>query len=347
MKLSVRAVQQFTVPKNGNSEEENDDAYCIGERLFAIADGATEASFSERWAHSLVEKFVVEPPLPFASSTCEFARWLEPLQHEWEAGIDWQNLPWFAESKARAGAFATFIGMEFFMDGLPEQSEQTESPEALPSKKFTWRSMAVGDSCVFHVRDNQLLQSFPLTRAEEFNSRPILVSTNPQSNDRVWENVFPNRGEAHVDDRFFLATDALAHWFLVQVEAQQRPWETLSALKTIDDFKSLVAQLREDNLMRNDDTTLLTLHACYGERPPVEPPEEEVKDVAVQVEEEQAAPELSVVAGAEDETPVVATTDELTEVAKDETPVVATTDDLTEAAEDDEVTLIRQVSDKE
>lgn len=348
MKLSVQAVQNFTVRKNGNAEDENDDASSVGARLFAIADGATETSFSDRWAQSLVDKFIVEPPFPFASSTCEFARWLEPLQQEWQAGIDWQHLPWFAESKARAGAFATFLGMEFVEDKPLEQSEGTDAPETQASAKLKWRAMAVGDSCLFLVRDNQLVRSFPLTRAEQFNSRPVLVSSNPANNDSVWEKVFPDEDETQADDLFFLATDALSHWFLAEYEAERKPWETLFALKTNDEFESLVAQLRDDNLMRNDDTTLLTLRPGYFETAPVEPLQEQAANVAAPVAEE-TADELTVVARADDELTVVTADNELTAVAgvNDEMTVVANADEMTVVAPDEEITMIKRVSDKE
>jgi hypothetical protein len=253
VKLSVL---EFTVPKKGNGVEENDDAFAVSGHRFAIADGATETSFSDRWARSLVEKFTADPPHPFAPSGCSFAEWLEPLQREWLGGVDWNSLPWYAESKARSGAFATFVWLEFSdHKAMGQMPVLPSSPEG----KLYWQAMAVGDSCLFQVRGDQLVRAFPLEHAEQFNSRPVLVSSNPSSNERVWENVFPSEGEAEPDDLFFLATDALSHWFLAQHEAEQKPWQTLCAVKTNEDFEELVARLREDYGMRNDDTTLVTI----------------------------------------------------------------------------------------
>ena len=51
-------VQVFSVPKFGNTEDEYEDAvaFSLPDQRFAIADGATESSFSDRWAQSLVKE---------------------------------------------------------------------------------------------------------------------------------------------------------------------------------------------------------------------------------------------------------------------------------------------------
>src|SRR5687767_9899205 len=99
-------IQAFWVPKLGNSAEEYEDAfaYSAAEGLFAIADGATESSFADRWARDLVDQFVTSPP-PVDAAQTAFPNWLTPMQERWRNGIDWQNLPWFAEEKAKGGAF--------------------------------------------------------------------------------------------------------------------------------------------------------------------------------------------------------------------------------------------------
>lgn len=251
-------VQGFWLPKKGNSVEEYEDAldFSRPQRRFAVADGATESAFAESWARSLVLRFVEAPPTLSPSSGDHLPEWLEPLQQQWRQMIAWEQLPWFAVEKARAGAFATLLGVVFFDDENPQPAVATD---AQPSDKFHWQALAVGDCCLFHVRGDELLAAFPLDQSVQFGNHPVLLSSNPANNRRVWEQVHFNQGQAQSDDLFFLTTDALAHWFLSQIEAGAKPWLALSELNHQEEFVALIARLREQHTIRNDDTTLLVI----------------------------------------------------------------------------------------
>lgn len=266
------SVQSFWLPKLGNDVEEYEDAFAcsLTERRLAIADGATESSFAEIWAQSLVKQYTLAPPVIDAKQQVKFPEWLSPLQAEWRGAIKWDRLPWFAEEKARKGAFATFVGVEFFAQETAAKSAPVPRrltfwqklfgappPPPVVEQPLRWRSIAVGDSCVFQIRGDALVQAFPLTKSEEFNSRPTLLSSNPSSNQPVWSTVRVLEGEYRAGDQFILVTDALGKWFLAQCEAGEKPWHTLQAIKTESAFRELVADLRKQGAIRNDDTTLL------------------------------------------------------------------------------------------
>lgn len=247
MELSVRA---FWLPKNGNSVEEYEDAfeYSTTDNRFAIADGATESSFSGRWAKYLVQGFVNSPPSTFSSM--DMQEWLNPLQSTWNESIDWDNLPWFSVDKARSGAFSSFLGLTF-------------DPKVIQTK-YHWSAIAIGDSCLFHIRDNSLLTSFPIERAEQFGNRPLLLSSNNENNNRVWDDIKTFDGYYQNGDIFLLATDALANWFLTQHENNSTPWDELCGLKTDDDFAGFVAKLRQNASLHNDDVTLLIIQVEFS-----------------------------------------------------------------------------------
>jgi len=255
------AVQVFWVPKLGNSEEEYEDAsaFSVPKRRFAVADGATESSFSDRWAQSLVRRYAADPPLTPPTSV-SLPEWVAPLQHEWHAGIPWDKLPWFAEEKARSGAYASLLGVCFAEpERLPPRFRfwswfRRPKPQAAG---FRWYALAIGDTCLFHVRNGQLLKAFPLESAAAFSDRPLLLSSNPARNQSVWSAVQLAEGECHLGDAFFLATDALGKWFLERFEAKERPWETLAALRTQTEFVAWVDNARQDRSLKNDDTTLV------------------------------------------------------------------------------------------
>lgn len=254
MQVSVR---EFWTPKRGNSREEYEDAYAyrISERRFAVADGATEAAFSDRWAQSLVRCFTAAPPAPFSIAAEPLEVWLRPLQQRWHKSIDWDGLPWFAQDKTRAGAFATMLGMEF------GERAARDMPDAAPTNDAHWCALAIGDSCLFQVRADELVVKFPMEQARAFNTSPLLVSSNPASNRRIWEHIKHGEGDGQPGDLFFLATDALSHWFLAQCEAGEKPWQRLCALGDNDEFVSFCDELRDARAMRNDDVTLLIVQA--------------------------------------------------------------------------------------
>jgi hypothetical protein len=256
-------VQAYWVPKLGNSVEEYEDAFAYSgpNRHLAVADGATESSYADRWAKDLVSQFVTDPPRVDRPQT-PFPDWLTPMQQRWREGIDWENLPWFAEEKAKSGAYATFLGVSVFDPDSIRRASLLERTTAFfrkhePPQVWRWKAIAIGDSCFFLVREGQLVRSFPLTKSEQFNSRPVLLCSNPASNSGVWPEVRYEQGDCKPDDLFILATDAVAKWFLDQRQAGGKPWETLTAIRSNTEFQDFVARLRGEKAMRNDDTTVL------------------------------------------------------------------------------------------
>jgi hypothetical protein len=256
------SVQVFWVPKKGNSMEEYEDAYgCTDDgSFFAIADGATESSFAEVWAQVLTRQFVEAPP-PFPPDSGSMEQWLQPLQKEWHANINWERLPWYAEEKARLGAFAAMLGMKFLAAQAVEDDSVMSKVFFMFKKaavmKNKWQAVALGDCNLFLIRGNALALAFPLLRAEQFNSRPMLVGSNPARNKSLWPEMRFMEGEYLDQDLFILATDAIAKWFLERHEAGGKPWTTLLALKNDSDFATFVSDLREKSQIRNDDTTVI------------------------------------------------------------------------------------------
>jgi hypothetical protein len=129
----------------------------------------------------------------------------------------------------------------------------------------------VGDSCLFHVRDDELLTVAPITRSDEFNNHPQLVSTDSSAPFGLdGSRVKVVSGEWIPSDVFYLLTDALAEWTLAEHEAGQPPWSLFRSLGKDGDsstqaqrsFKSLVADLRENGGLHNDDATLLRVEVA-------------------------------------------------------------------------------------
>jgi hypothetical protein len=238
--FGVDITQSFSVQKAGNTFAECEDIWdCVKRNpmmSISLSDGATESSFAREWAQELVTAFV-NRKLPWQEIYASAANWLLPLQANWQLWLARQNLTWFAKRKAGEGTFATFVSLEIFAD-------------------MSWKSLAVGDSCLFVVRDSCLLKSFPLQTSHEFNNRPRLIGTNVKAANI---NISQTHGVAQNADRFYLATDAIACWIFKQIEANQDPWLKLEQIPSQDLFVNWVNKLRDCQQIVNDDTTLLCL----------------------------------------------------------------------------------------
>jgi hypothetical protein len=240
--------EAFWLPKAGNTEEEYEDAFWTSEPdnsnsesfRCAIADGATEASFSASWARLLVRAY------------CEgkfdqglFDGTLTDLQTEWVQSVGSQPLPWYAEQKLLSGAFSSLLGVTL----------QEVASEAVNGRSVSWTATAVGDSCLFHVRDDQLIERFPLTHSGDFNSRPVLISSRQEFNHHLANNTSECQGTLEIADSLYLMTDALACWFLSAFEQGDKPWK----IKHWVQIEKWLNGLRRKRRIRNDDVTIVRI----------------------------------------------------------------------------------------
>jgi hypothetical protein len=236
------SVQAFSCQKAGNARTEYEDAWAIRGSdsptrcRVAVADGATESSYSALWANLLVESFARG-----RFNGPDFFEDLGAIRRLWWRKIRSRPLAWYAAEKARKGAYAAFVGA------------------SLNAVNRAWRAVAIGDCCLLHVRDMQLVQAFPLTRSEEFGSSPFLVGSVKKVDDDPLPHVRVAEGVLGANDTLFFASDALSAWLLRRSEKGEPAWEAIgTGIHTQEDFELLVAQAREDGT-RNDDMTLVRI----------------------------------------------------------------------------------------
>jgi hypothetical protein len=250
--VSLNLISQgFWLPKAGSSEEDYEDAIAIGPNAVAIADGATESSFARAWARALTEGFACEP-LSEQPDLTELMDRVGPLQQQWHAGIAWDRLPWFAEDKARNGAFAALLTLRF------EEPLTATETEELPAERL-WHALAIGDTCLFQIRDDALHLAFPLAESAAFDSTPLLLSSNPARNLQVWDQAQVLNGVFKPGDILLLMTDALAKWFLSEIESGAKPWQTLCTFTDQRELADLTMTLRAEHKLKNDDTSLICI----------------------------------------------------------------------------------------
>lgn len=225
-------------PKAGMGTHEYEDAFAPEAvsnhhcRIFrcAVADGATETSFAGLWAGLLARAYA-----------CGSLA-IDDLRARWLAEAGGQSLPWYAEEKVRLGAYATLVGLTLSDDGA----------------ELRWAAEALGDSCLFHVREGRILQAFPLDDWRLFGNSPALIS----SCGTAGLHLDSAGGQFQPGDIFILCSDAISAWILRKQEAGQPAISAmLQAGGTAEQFEEFVASQRSEKDpaagMRNDDVTAL------------------------------------------------------------------------------------------
>jgi hypothetical protein len=247
--------EALAMPKAGNSNSEYEDAFWPRRPVdgkmcsrFAVADGATETSFSGVWAKQLVRAYCAG----FFDELPE-SEWLSRLRRKWWSIVRSKPLPWYAEQKIECGTFAAIVGLTLSRDFDRED-------------RGTWHAEAIGDSCLFQLRETNLITKFPVQASQDFTNSPLLLSSRPDMNTDIAAMVSA-RGEWERGDSFYLMTDAVAAWFLRVVEHGGAPWEIIRDLDSERDkpiapdsemrsLREWVETSRREGSMRNDDVTV-------------------------------------------------------------------------------------------
>jgi hypothetical protein len=257
----------FCVPREGFGAADCLDASAgdTHRGRFALADGASEGGpDSGRWARVLVDDFVQGDttsslPSPAAGGGLSggWVAKLPVLQARWRSEVAAVTVPsdspWYVAEHARArdnDAFATFLGLVMH-------------PAPGPNTPWRWQALAVGDSCLFQVRSGVLIERFPMSGVEEFNTTPWLVGSHTSPEEVYRDRSRTVDGENWPEDRLYLMTDALAEWFLLRWEVDEKPWKELETFvnpaAADDEFADWVGDLRKGGQLRNDDVTMAAI----------------------------------------------------------------------------------------
>jgi len=263
-------VSRFLVPKDGNNADQCEDALValppaerdepiIGAFLAVVCDGASESLLARDWAQQLAEHLAdridrrpgtVRSPQAAAAAIAEAARgwksWLAAYIERRENGG--KPLAWYEQPGLERGAYATALAVSV----LPDEH------------CWRWNAAALGDTCLFHVRNDQLLQSFPITDPAEFGVTPALAGSRNDDAALLARHIAVAAGDCDSGDVLFLATDALAAWFLTETVAGKQPWNTLRefAGQEASEFQDFITLQRAAGDMRNDDVAFV--HFDFG-----------------------------------------------------------------------------------
>jgi len=242
-------IRRFQIPKQGLSEAECEDKSALSSSSetslrVAVADGATESLFSDIWAEILVNSYVEKSAEIFNASV------LESVQQEFvnKASQLILKMPetrhWFMYEKLDRGSHVTFAAVEF------------SNPETI-------QVLAVGDSCVFwrSGHNSNLVEMLPELAPEAFGAFPASICHLP----KTWQNLKSKiiKKEVHLQDTFelLICTDALACWLAQELQNDSSVWEKLFQITDSISFTNFIENLRYRKEIRNDDVTLVLIHA--------------------------------------------------------------------------------------
>ncbi|MEU6224867.1 hypothetical protein [Streptomyces sp. NPDC047042] len=268
--------QWLWTQKAGSSPEECEDAaYCwqsgeagvdsagraVASLYASVSDGASESLLARDWAALLVRDAVESMRLA-GDWWLELGTFVRDLMERsavhWDAFLTryqaaraeaGRPIAWYEQPGLEKGAFATVLGAEIRATVLEDGTTH-----------WFWYAFALGDSCVFQLRDGALVDSFPLRSVDEFGITPQLLGSRNRDAELVAERMRVTWGELLPGDELLLTTDALAAWLLSRsTNPDGNGVAALPAFSSFDqqDFTEWVDDQRARARMRNDDVTLV------------------------------------------------------------------------------------------
>ena len=239
---------KFITHKKGETLTDCQDAIELNEdrSRYAIADGATRSFFPKMWAGLLVKDFCEETTLSLRAEN--WNEWIESLRQEWLKQVvatvretkRFMSIDRLSKSESAA---STFVGLE------------------INKTKAEWKAMIIGDSCLFHIADSELKESYLIKKSENFTNRPESFAS--FAKDSLYEPIVVT-GQTKPGDIFILTTDALAKWIIQHKEVGKlgNALEQLINIGRCDrQFSDFVEKAREgeDIPLVNDDVALLLI----------------------------------------------------------------------------------------
>lgn len=235
-------LRQMLLPKLGNEVSECEDVIALNLETcrFAVADGATEAFDARNWATRLAERWVQNEA---AFTPVEFREWVSAEGRELHDSWRGLTLSWYSEEKARTGSFAAFVGVELELTH--------DSP--------SWKAIALGDACLLHYRDGNLVKSLPVTCSENFNTAPVLVASDCSLHESSMQSLVTDSGSCQSGDVLLLLSDAAAGWYLQRFEKRDLDPDQFLNSKLDEELTKFFDEERLAGRIRNDDIAVIRI----------------------------------------------------------------------------------------
>jgi hypothetical protein len=151
-------------------------------------------------------------------------------------------MSWSQQAAFQRGSFATLLALHIATDARRVDV------------------LAIGDTIAAYGIKHTFRKSFPYASADQFASRPLLISTRQERNQILFRNTRRFKTSWNVaairNLTVMAMTDALGAWLLSDPESR---FGILARIRTRRSFITLVEDERQAGRIRRDDTTLLIL----------------------------------------------------------------------------------------
>jgi len=244
--MNMASGRAFSLPRPQGSHPDGEDAYGFDELRgrFVISDGAGSAFASRAWARTLVRRFIDDPGPMLEPAGTSLSSWHSHAVDDWRAGL---NVKTDRLRRAAAiGSAATLLGVHISYSPHTDPSGQRHLGPACETR---WHAAAIGDSCLYLVREGRPEVSFPIALGQPFPVAPDLLHTN-----QVIDPVSIS-GTLTPGDTLLLATDALSRW-ASSGPPSIWPWLTVA---DPGELAAVLGESRSRGDIDDDDLTLLTV----------------------------------------------------------------------------------------
>ena len=245
--MPLRLALAATVPKAGNTPEENEDSFAIGPESpptrFALSDGATESYDSRVFAQLLCQLWLTRrlPVVPLRSS-----------QRAYDARLKGIQLSWSDAAALERGSFATLLA------GAVVGS--------------TLRAVVIGDSLLVYLppmSSGAEVRTIPYSTAAEFEQSPMLLSTlrtKIRGFGLGYLRTCIHEIALHPGGMLVCMTDAVGAWYLAATIEQRQM--LIDGIRSEEQFREFVDGERARRAMRNDDSTILMFDVVEADGAP-------------------------------------------------------------------------------
>lgn len=238
------------LPHEGDAESLYEDNYhpklsywrrtSSGKIRFAVADGVSGAYFSGGWASLLTLVFQRGGAPLFTNEN------LQKLAEIWKE----EEISKLQNSSTRKESIRKLLEKKIHQVG----GSSTINGVELDLDTETWNGFSIGDSCMFQIRNLEIVNQNPQIDFTEFGYQPEQILT---VNPRNW------RAETNSDsfkngDMFLLSTDAFARWLLTPHEdySTEEKIREVNAILSHEEFVKFITRERRERRMEDDDVTV-------------------------------------------------------------------------------------------
>jgi hypothetical protein len=234
-------ISSFSTQKIGEDEKSNQDAFGFDakNKLFVLCDGVSRSSFSDIWSKKIVNQYIKNPFNSPKIDDIFLENWLNSAKSELDMEISKLNVnPIILDIAKEKGSATTFLGCKI--------------NKIKKHKKISiW---AIGDTNIFQIRHNKIINLFPIKKLEDFSYKTFAISSflKKQKVEFLYEEWFVKQG-----DMILMATDAFSKWFLDSYTKGQKPWKKI--IRNHSGLKLFIEKLRCNNKLEDDDTTFILI----------------------------------------------------------------------------------------